>query len=87
VQDLFSQEKLSNLGLEEVEYEENEKEWRVTVGFSRPWDFTQDPLQNLLSTVPAKPRRDYKVVLVNSETGEVKAVKNRDTTSYASSRT
>jgi hypothetical protein len=36
--ELFAQEGISNLGLEEIEFDEHAGEWRVTVGFSRPWD-------------------------------------------------
>lgn len=83
VQDLFANEQLSNLGLEEVEYDHIKQEWLVTVGFSRPWDFTK-PSGGLV-TSPSQPKRDYKVVRV-SESGEVTSVKNREVKDYASSR-
>ncbi len=35
---LFESESLSNLGLEEVAFDDSSQEWIVTVGFSRPWD-------------------------------------------------
>ena len=38
VAQLFADEGLSNLGLEEVEFDDGSGAWRVTVGFSRPWD-------------------------------------------------
>jgi hypothetical protein len=38
IQELFKDEELSNLGLEDVEYNELEKEWQITIGFSRSWD-------------------------------------------------
>jgi hypothetical protein len=36
VGELFTQEGITNLGLEEIEFDEQAGEWRVTVGFSRP---------------------------------------------------
>ncbi len=36
--DLFANEGLSNLGLEDVEFDDVRGVWNVTVGFSRPWD-------------------------------------------------
>jgi len=38
VADLFQSEQIRNLGLEEVEFDEKEKAWFVTIGFSRPWE-------------------------------------------------
>lgn len=36
VAELFANEAIGDLGLEEVEYDGNAGEWAVTVGFSRP---------------------------------------------------
>ena len=41
ITDLFAQEGLTNLGLEEVEYDEVREQWRITVGFSRSWDIRE----------------------------------------------
>ena len=38
VTDLFADEEITNVGLEEVEFDEGQDRWIVTVGFSRPWD-------------------------------------------------
>ena len=37
VADLFKDERISNVGLEEIELRDG-RFWEVTVGFSRPWD-------------------------------------------------
>ncbi len=42
VSELFEHEKISNLGLEEIEFDDRAGEWLVTVGFSRPWDYPQN---------------------------------------------
>lgn len=47
VADLFAEEKVTNIGLEEVEFDEAANVWNVTVGFSRPWD---DP-KNVLAAL------------------------------------
>ena len=75
---LFADEKLSNLGLEEVEFDEPALEWRVTLGFSRPWD----EVGGLASIAQQfNPRRSYKIIRISDETGKVLSVKNRDTSS------
>ena len=81
VREIFSDEKISNLGLEEVEYVPDRSEWLVTVGFSRPWDYpkrTGQPLSLFPNEVYEQPPdRDYKVVHVDETSGQVTAIKNR----------
>ena len=36
--DLFADEQIMNVGLEEVEFDGMKSAWRITIGFSRPWD-------------------------------------------------
>jgi hypothetical protein len=77
VLDLFSEEQLSNLGLEEVEFDDPDNEWRVTLGFSRPWD---DP-KNVFAAFSREgtyPKRSFKVVRISNGTGQVLSVKNRE---------
>ncbi len=78
VQDLFAEEGLSNLGLEEIERDDPAGVWRVTVGFSRPWNTVKDALSALSGTAVQK--RAYRVVLIK-DSGEVVSVKRRDVTS------
>lgn len=74
VLDLFAEENISNLGLEEVEYNDNTEEWFITLGFSRPWDEPNNTLASLAqSTVP---QRSYKIVRI-ADDGTVKGVSNR----------
>jgi hypothetical protein len=77
VGELFAQEGISNLGLEEVEFDEQAREWRVTVGFSRPWD-SVSPLWASVAQQQSNPRRSYKVVRISDSTGDAVSVKNRD---------
>ena len=34
----FAGEPISNIGLEETEFDEVNGEWNITIGFSRPWE-------------------------------------------------
>jgi hypothetical protein len=74
VADVFGDEGLTNLGLEEVERGEGAEAWRVTVGFSRPWNTLRNPYT--MVTGELAPRRSYKVVSLR-DNGEVISVKQR----------
>ncbi len=73
VLDLFSEDGISNLALEEIEFDEGSGEWRITLGFSRPWEH---PLGGSLMT--HQPRRSYKLVRIADQSGAVLSVKNRE---------
>lgn len=76
VSDLLSDEGLSNLGLEEIEHDDKAGLWRVTVGFSRPWNTARNAFTSLSGEPVSK--RAYRVVSIK-DTGEVVSVKRRDT--------
>ena len=42
VADVLQEENVSNIGLEEVEFTNGL--WRITIGFSRPWNTVKNPL-------------------------------------------
>ena len=69
IRDLFETEGIKNVGLEEVE--RGDGVWRITIGFSRPWDFESD---NLFGTTQAPIRRTYKVVRIGDSDGEIMSV-------------
>ena len=71
IADLFSRENVSNLGLEEVDYDDAREQWRITVGFSRPWD------NSAVGTMIGGLRRTYKVVTLDKD-GKAISVKNRE---------
>lgn len=77
VRALFEHENISNLGLEEIEYEPSGKRWVVTVGFSRPWDYPHNALAALSGQ--SRPARSFKIVSINDNTGQVIAIKNHPT--------
>lgn len=92
VAETFADERPSNLGLEELEFDDEHKTWNITIGFSRPW---QDPAANpaladligaasLTSSLANLRRlqRSYKVVRIK-EDGTVLSLKNRIVTDAA----
>lgn len=76
VQDIMADEQLSNIGLEEVEFDENLSEWHITIGFSRPWNKPLTAAQKMLGLQPEPLlKRSYKIVTVSSH-GDVVSMKN-----------
>jgi hypothetical protein len=75
--DLFAEEKIMNLGLEEVEFDEATNTWSVTIGFSRPWDEPRSSFAALAGQM-LYPKRSYKVILVSDGAAKVLSVKNRE---------
>ena len=80
VQTLFAEEGVRNITLEEVDYDEAQHAWLVTVGFSR-----RDPSEDGMSVLAAaiaianeKMRINYKIVKISDATEKVLSVKNRD---------
>ena len=76
VADLFAEEGIGNVGLEEIELRPEPKGrfWSVTVGFSRPWD------HGGLATITLGQkglRRSYKVLRIEDESGTVESIKDR----------
>ena len=74
VTDLFSEEGIENVGLEEIELGIDRQFWYVTIGFSRPWDRGGLPHVVLGQTGL---RRSYKLLRIDDRTGDVASVKDR----------
>lgn len=75
--ELYSDEKISNVGLEEVELNDQSNTWTITIGFSRPWDEPRNPFAAITSQ-PLVLKRSYKIVRVSNIDGTILSVKNRD---------
>lgn len=73
--EVFNDEGIDRLGLEELEFRVEDATWEVTIGFRRHWNSAPPPRFAL----PSSPREDriYKTVRIN-EDGTVIAVKHRD---------
>ncbi len=72
---LFADENLTNIGLEEVELDDKANEWRVTIGFSRPWD---TPKNTFAALADSSPKRSYKLVRISNATNEAISIRNRE---------
>jgi len=72
---------LGDLRLEEVEFSEDKSFWLITLGFDVPKKPPKSQLENFITTsltsTPVLYEREYKLFKVNSETGEVEAMKIR----------
>lgn len=77
VQDLLADEQVTNLGLEETEFDPKTGGWHITLGFSRPWNTPRSRAQEVLESLGAVSslRRSFKVITV-SMGGKVVGVKN-----------
>ena len=72
--DLFAEEEIMNLGLEEVQFDELSNSWSITLGFSRPWNQKNAPTSALGAR---QTDRTYKVINLSDANGEVLSLKDR----------
>lgn len=74
VAELFAEEGMTDLGLEEVVFEEVSGDWKVTVGFSRSWK----QLSGLSAALaPGVRNRSYKVIRIRDQDGHVISLTDR----------
>ena len=71
--ELFDGEGIEQVGLEEVDFDGTSDEWKVTLGFSRPWDRRA----NLEAALGGPPPRSYKVIRIDDLDGEIKSLTDR----------
>ena len=78
VADLFASEGITDIGLEEIEYDDYENLWQITIGFNRPWD---QSIGSVLAGVGSRTykRRTYKRIAIRDRDHKVLSVKNRTT--------
>ena len=74
VKDVFSEEDIADIGLEEVVFDDDTDSWRITIGFSRPWDNARTLPQRIGQVYP---RRAYKVVCISDVNGQIKSITDR----------
>ena len=77
VAEIFSDEHIANVALEEVEFDEVDKLWAITIGFSRSWG---RPAVEVMRALDGDSARTYKTVRIQDESGRVESVKHRDVT-------
>lgn len=73
---LFDEEEITDVGLEEVEFDELSNEWRITIGFSRPWD-KENSVSIPFPYSDARRPRSYKQVRIDAGDGQVMSLKDR----------
>ena len=78
--DLFADESITNVGLEEIEFDEFDNVWKITVGSSRPWD-QRNALVAIMGS-DGRPIRSYKVVRINDDDGMVMSLTDRIPEAY-----
>ncbi|MYB48922.1 MAG: hypothetical protein F4X72_06575 [Dehalococcoidia bacterium] len=73
VADLFADEEIVDIGLEEVEFDDSVGIWIVTIGFSRPWE-----QKNALTAAlgEGRPSRSYKVIRLADADGRMVALED-----------
>ncbi len=72
--DLYEGEQITNVGLEEVVFENLSNSWKITIGFSRPWDHKNALVATLAD---ARSRRSYKVLSIKDDSGKVESLTDR----------
>lgn len=82
VADLLGSETIHDIRLEEVELSANEEVWYVTVSFLRPPKATTEPsltdaLSQLVAGRSRQMEREYKVLAVRAQDGQVTSMKIR----------
>lgn len=68
IQEIYSDENVSDIRLEEVEYVDHENAWNVTLSFSRP----AVGLQQIVGAP-----RDYKTIVIDTPSNKVTAMRIR----------
>jgi hypothetical protein len=67
--EVFQDEGVVNLGLEEVAFDDIAGVWEVTFGFTRAWEMPQNNFQS--------PSRTYKVITINDDSGKIASIRPR----------
>ncbi len=70
--ELFQDEEISDVGLEEVVFDDKANEWNITLGFSRPWEQESAIAYEL----DPKSFRAYKVIRIGDD-GTIKSLTDR----------
>lgn len=75
VADLFADEAITHVGLEEVAFDEVSGDWKVTIGFTPNWSHASAVLSSVIG--PDRHNRSYKVVRIRDHDGRVISLTDR----------
>jgi hypothetical protein len=82
VADLLEGEAHSQLGLEEVKFDDRNNEWVITLGLNRPWNVEKQSGGGALfgapSSTTSRQLRTYKKVHIDGRTGEFVSMEGTD---------
>ena len=73
VAEMYQEEPISQVGLEEVEFEQAKNVWLITIGFVRDWR----PQGNRFLELNT-PKRTYKVVRIRDQDGGLESLRTRE---------
>ena len=80
--EMFADEDIQNLGLEEIVFDGERKAWNITVGFFRAWDRPKNFAAALAAAGDGRlgdwTRRTYKVVRIDDATGAPVSIIDRE---------
>jgi len=76
VKTVYEGERIRNVGLEEINWDEVARVWDITIGFSRPWE--ADRGSRITGMEPDILKRSYKIVRIRDDDGVVASVRHRD---------
>ena len=74
IEQAFADEQIQDVGLEEFSYDDAYGEWRITIGFRRPWRAMTEAKPSLRYL---RPDRSYKLVRVRDRDGSIRSVTDR----------
>jgi hypothetical protein len=77
IEEVFADEGIADIGLEEVEFDDARNVWNITTGFSRERLPVDTPPLGAFLTARRRVRT-YKVVRISDKSGKVLSVKNRE---------
>ncbi len=79
INEIYADEQVTNLDLEETEHVMPDGNWVITVAFSRPWNTPRTRAQEVLENLGAvsQLKRSYKVITISND-GTVLSMKNRE---------
>lgn len=76
VSDVFSEESVNDIGLEEVERDTIRNIWKITIGFSRPVRLPSGTTGQVMRGLGLSSKRSYKILSID-DNGDVISMKNR----------
>ena len=72
--ELYTDEGITNVGLEEAVFDDRSGDWKITVGSSRPRDQHNAPTATLAGV---HPNRSHKAIRINDQDGRVISLTDR----------